>query len=1066
MSKKNKTLIKIAITTLILIAFIWGLGPYLAINGRIFLSSPLIRLIASIVVLAASLSIAIPLIISHATQTTEIFDSTQTAMDQLRRRTKIVLGVIKKQPWILLLGHKEAGKTTLLEASDLNLSPFKNNQTIDWWINKQVAFIDPAGDYCFSAADSIEEKYWLSFLNFIKKKRHPQLFDQVVIVLDSASLLAPNYDFDLFAQNLGRQLQILASYHRTLSLTFLVTQCDRLAGFSEFFADLGPEERNQSVGFTLTHNTENLSIHDLWQQRAGAFIKRLGERLIWRLHHEQNLNRRAQIKDFLWQMEQLNNNLAKIFNYLPLEFSLQFQHVYYTSSLQSGAPINTLTKSIATNFHLIDTKTLNPAVRYKPYFIHDLFQQLLAETSQMAATHSSTYHWRRLVSYPLALAIVIAAVAIWHQAYEKNIAALSIIQTHINAPSGEVPWLSQLDALAQTLNALNEYGITRDRWLGFGQVVKLRNQLQTTYQHLLTTTFVLYLDQILTKQIQDDINNNQPELYKSLQVYLMLIQSDHFNTSEITNWFKQFWANRYNSDPVEQQLLMTHLTNLLQLPRHSWPVNYHLIKNAQQVLQQRPLTQIAFMMLQTQYPQTTLLLPDQTISGFDLSHATIPALYSTDNFSNIYNHVIPQIATQVERGNWVIGKTDANVTTTTSADSLTHKLRVLYLQNYIAAWQSALNQIQLLPPKNLSDIQNDIQLLTDNQSPLWKTLKNALDNSVLQNHLNDSDVNATGLLNLLSFMHQNDDYKKMQQNLQSLNDYIHPILSEKISSLAFDNAAKRMQNNHDDPITHTLDLSQQLPTPINQWLQTLSNGVWQNILEQAHIYINAQWATNVIPEYQAGIANRYPIFKNDQQDISVDDFNHFFGPGGTVENFFNRYLKPFVNTNQVYWTWKKVDGGSLNIPQANLDMLIRASMIQKMFYRDNHESPMVRFALTPISLSPNISNFILNIGGQKIEYAPGVKNTSHVSWPGEQGAFITMRFITLNPQHPHMTMNGFWAWFHLLDQSHLQTTNDPKTFQITFTLQGNQAVYQLVADNPVNPYQPQLLASFRCPNSL
>jgi type VI secretion system protein ImpL len=63
-------------------------------------------------------------------------------------------------------------------------------------------------------------------------------------------------------------------------------------------------------------------------------------------------------------------------------------------------------------------------------------------------------------------------------------------------------------------------------------------------------------------------------------------------------------------------------------------------------------------------------------------------------------------------------------------------------------------------------------------------------------------------------------------------------------------------------------------------------------------------------------------------------------------------------------------------------------------------------------------------------------------------------------------MNGFWAWLHLLDQSQLQTTSDPKTFQITFILDGNQAVYQLIADNPVNPYQSQLLASFRCPDSL
>ena len=43
------------------------------------------------------------------------------------------------------------------------------------------------------------------------------------------------------------------------------------------------------------------------------------------------------------------------------------------------------------------------------------------------------------------------------------------------------------------------------------------------------------------------------------------------------------------------------------------------------------------------------------------------------------------------------------------------------------------------------------------------------------------------------------------------------------------------------------------------------------------------------------------LFKNAKQSITLDAFTTFFGPNGNIDNFFKYYLKPFVDTNQVYW---------------------------------------------------------------------------------------------------------------------------------------------------------------------
>lgn len=1058
MSQK-RSLISLSAGTTLLIALIWIAGPFIAVSGKLLLANDLIRLVATLIVLIIAIVSAIPLLLKSFQRTATVLDSQE--IHSLQDQIKILVDTTQKhQPnWVLVLGNEKAGKTSLLANEDAALQNFSHPQLdptlLSAWQGLNTFFIEPH--------HAIENDFtWLNFLNAIKKKRSAVLFDHVIWVLDATTLFSADA---LALSVMTRRLEVLMTLQKTLRITLVVTQCDRLSGFVDFFTDLSLEERYQALGFALNRNEEQLALSELFHQRANAFVKRLGEWLIPRLHQEQNTTRRAHMKDFPWQMERLSQALEKLFRQLPTHSHWDFQGVYFTSSLQTGNPINPLTQNLSASLSLTSLKSDQP-VRHKSYFTHDLFQQL-ASTPTFSLSRSFFAYWPRLVSYPVSAAIIVTGLFVWHTAYEKNLSALNMIQAHIEVPPEEAPWLSQLNTLQETINTLSQYNAGADRWIGLGQTVALRQKLQLRYQRLLTTNFVLYLDQIVTKQIQDDMDNNQPDLYNALQTYLMLISPDRLNMPAISSWFEKLWSLQYPDNATEKHLLLMHLNYLLQAPMNSWPVNYNLIKNAQQVLQQRPVTQIAFMMLQSQYQEPNQPLFSTTaLPGFDLSHATIPALYSTSNFSLIYNDQIPQIAAQIERGNWVLGKIDSTLTPNENAfDSLTQQLRALYLENYVAAWQSALSQIKLLPPKQLSEAQNDIKILSDPRSPIWTVLQKALENPDFQKHMNDSNIDVSGLSDLMAFLNKNDLYQNFQAHLPILDHYITQLAHASDTKAFYIAAAERMQNKN-DPLSNTVALSQKLPAPIGQWLGVISESVWTLTLDNAKQYLNTIWTETVVAEYQSQIANRYPLFKTADQDISLNSFNHFFGPQGTVELFFNNFLKPFVDTTQIYWTWKKIDGQSLAIPQEKLDMLIRASMIQKMFYADNPHSPTIKFSLIPISLSPNISRFVLNVGGQTSNYEPGVKRTVHCTWPGEDGAFVGMRFTTLNPERPSSMQKGFWSWFHLLDESQIQSTNDPKIFQVTFTLDNNQAVYQLVADNPVNPYQPQLLSSFRCPDNL
>ena len=41
--------------------------------------------------------------------------------------------------------------------------------------------------------------------------------------------------------------------------------------------------------------------------------------------------------------------------------------------------------------------------------------------------------------------------------------------------------------------------------------------------------------------------------------------------------------------------------------------------------------------------------------------------------------------------------------------------------------------------------------------------------------------------------------------------------------------------------------------------------------------------------------------------MPLDDFVRLLGPGGLIDQFFDQYLKPFVDTTQTPWQWQSAD---------------------------------------------------------------------------------------------------------------------------------------------------------------
>lgn len=138
-----------------------------------------------------------------------------------------------------------------------------------------------------------------------------------------------------------------------------------------------------------------------------------------------------------------------------------------------------------------------------------------------------------------------------------------------------------------------------------------------------------------------------------------------------------------------------------------------------------------------------------------------------------------------------------------------------------------------------------------------------------------------------------------------------------------------------------------------------------------------------------------------------------------------------------------------------------------MFFSNLNSNINVGFALLPIAMSPNTKSFTLNFGGQFVSYNGGNKQALHVVWPPQGNKQISFDFVSAQNKKFTKTLdNDIWAWFKLLDKDNFHTAGDSQHFEMVFDLNGNSIRYELIADQPANPFISEIIDNFRCPEKL
>ncbi len=1088
-------------------------------------------------------------------------------------------------PWYMFIGPPGAGKTTALLNCGLKfplsdtpggaqaLKGVGGTRNCDWWFTDEAVLIDTAGRYTTQDSQAaVDNAAWLGFLKMLKKHRRRQPLNGVMVAISLSDLSVLTEDQRLtHARAIRRRIREL---HDELGVRVpvyvLFTKADLIAGFVEFYDNMGREEREQAWGVTFPYDDgREEGMVAGFPSAFDALMERLNDRMLERVHQEPDAQRRRLVYGFPQQIASLrdvaSDFLTEAFRPSRLEPRALLRGIYFTSGTQDGTPIDRLLGTMANEFGLPRQSVTAFSGAGRSYFLTRLIREVIFGEASLVGLDPRVEKRAKLISYGTygaAVAFLLLLVGGWLVSYINNRELITNVHATSTVYTNQVAELAKrgqndLDLSAtlpplDTLRAIpggfdeREKDVPVALQLGLYQGEKLGLAAADAYVRSLNGVLLPRMLGQLEVQIARQMNN--PDLlYPLLKVYLVLGRKGPLDKDLVMQWFTLNVMNLYPGDdqaPVRDSLT-GHAEALLNQPLTQLPLNDDLINRAREVLNRVPLAEYSYNRII--HSKRIASLPEWTVADnagpgssrvFELHsgkglNSGVPGIYTWAGYHNTFLPLLPTVTQDITEDSWVLGKAKRDVTETVrDTTKLRRDVLNLYLDDYARRWDVQLADIGIKPFANLQQALDELSLLSAPASPLRDLLTNIdLQTQLSRTAATDQAAAAVeakagkvgskaagfaaveaksglsfqqaGLVNILGEMFGNDPAgkpidpaKRVDDHFKSLHDFVTapnptnpaPIETMMKNLLAMYQNFNQIANapNQGQAMLNQLaglggggggggaagaaqqlqDMAKDMPKPVAAMLASVSKSGTQVASSGASQELSDAWKTKVVPLCEAAF-NRYPLVAGSPDDVPVDDFASLLAPGGMMDQFFDQYLKKFVDTTAKPWKWLSPDKVPLGLSPSSLAEFDRADQIKKALFTANGQV-QVRFQLVPVQLDPAVAQITIEIAGQTLTFSHGPTEQARFQWPKADGT--TLVRVTMTPtaggNATVIEKDGPWALLRVLDAAKITPSGQPDKFRIAFSGGGGTATFELNANSVNNPFTMAALRSFRCPPKL
>ncbi|WP_261845060.1 type VI secretion system membrane subunit TssM [Aliamphritea ceti] len=710
---------------------------------------------------------------------------------------------------------------------------------------------------------------------------------------------------------------------------------------------------------------------------------------------------------------------------------------------------------------------------------------------------------------------------------ESSVQLAEVQSLQVAGPLGQADFravLPGLNSLNQMPAIYASAGV--DHSFGLYQGDKVQQGSAAAYRKWLESQFLPVLVARIEELIIANDPRDTSALYELLRVYLMYGGVRDYDAELLKSWAMLDWQADNELTDDELQQLESHLDILLLEGFSPVVMNDKIITDARKNLSRDPLEKQVYQAVKRELQQNRqhdLVMDDvlgtygfdifRSKMGQDLRQFVIPGFFTKKGFYELFLPNSVEISKRYLENNWVMGERyqQANV----DPAALQRKVLDLYYADYIKNWDGLLDDLAVKRPTDARDSVRQVSISAGIDSPVRYLLETVKEQTTLTQYLVEGqgegseelarsvaslnqkaavqqqrvskllrNAKKAGLLDqlggnlgerverhyapyhkLLERRGNSTLFDRLSDDLANLGLYMDSVANSSFSSTgALDAAQNRLARGGQDPIGKVNSYQHSLPPIMQGWVGDLGTQNWQMMLKGTLDELNQLWQTQVYQECKAFVAGRFPLNPKAASESTLEDFSRFFAPQGTLDVFYQSYLKDFVDTKGRKWVERKVDGQSIGLSRNTLAQLQRASKIQELFFRNGQLS--VPFVMRPLSLDASVSKFDMTLGEQHITYRHGPRRPMNLNWPTQSTDSVSLTLEGPQGMLSSRSEIGPWAWFRVLNSARVNKTNNPAIHHVTFDEQGYKAMFELRALSAVNPFGEDLLSGFYCPESL
>jgi len=661
------------------------------------------------------------------------------------------------------------------------------------------------------------------------------------------------------------------------------------------------------------------------------------------------------------------------------------------------------------------------------------------------------------------------------------------------------------------------------RYLALYQGRRVGPEVEKAYEDLLRRRFLPAISEKIKAEIvrmgQDPDLADSDERLDALRAYLLLGQIDirqeldardtnaqALGRAAVLRWLQRNWQQRFEGQRTLQDDLRRHLNYVLLSNRIAAPIDgdmvaktrADLLKIPRDVRLYRTLKSLAAKQMpggislrSVLGPSFDIIFKQRSDDGTRSTDIIIAHFYSKRGFHEFFVPRNDDLSIIALEDAWVTGESERVHYSDEDLENFRQKIRQAYATDYIAQWNNALNTLDIV---NFVSIEHGARVIAEINGPanpfgriiqLIKTeteiyppepvnLEEAQSQTELRfdaNHEHGRRIARyfTPLTQLLEAQEggQIMPFEQILASMGGLETYMRGILSSGQSSrpLALERARERASLSGNDPIFIVRRTGASLPVPFDKFFTQIATNSWRAILDAAKIDLQTVWQENVYRSFHVDLAGKYPFNAQAGEEVTLAEFQKFFGPQGDFDTFFNENLRIFVNPNTSQPIM--IDGQSLNISAEFVQQLAAVRTVRDIFFNSDGV-PTLNYTVEPVSMSGNISRAVLNLEGQLIPYSHGPTTPKSILWPNALSSSQDISRLSLSRQGDSQALNfqGLWSSFRLFDRAQV-TEATPESVDVSFQIGNSLIKYRLrMASTKRNPFAIRSLSQLRLPEQL